>query len=418
MDNSRETYPIVSLPHNHQENGLILPTEKSAEARSPVELNSPEKPRIGSDFDRAMMQRCLALARRALGRTSPNPLVGAVVVKNGNIVGEGFHPGAGQPHAEVFALNAAGFGTESTQENQACGATVYVNLEPCNHYGRTPPCSEALIAAGVAKVVVGIVDPNPLVGGGGIARLRAAGVQVVVGVEAEACYQINEAFIHRILYKQPLGILKYAMTLDGKIATSSGHSAWVTNQDARSQVHQLRASCDAIIVGGNTVRKDNPYLTSHQVAAHNPLRVVMSRQLNLPQDAHLWDTAEAQTLVLTDMGSSPDFQDFLRQKGVEVVELASLTPHCVMKHLYDRGFCSVLWECGGTLAASAIAEGAVQKILAFIAPKIIGGSHAPTPVGDLGLMMMNAAVNLERVSWRVVGSDCLVEGYLPQKTHS
>lgn len=415
MDNSRETYPIVSLAHNHQDNGLILRTEKSALALSPVESNSPEKPRIGSDFDRAMMQRCLVLAGRALGRTSPNPLVGAVVVKNGNIVGEGFHPGAGQPHAEVFALKAAGFGADSTQENHARGATVYVNLEPCNHYGRTPPCSEALIAAGVAKVVVGIVDPNPLVGGGGIARLRAAGVQVVVGVEAEACYQINEAFIHRILYKRPLGILKYAMTLDGKIATSSGHSAWVTNQDARSQVHQLRAGCDAIIVGGNTVRKDNPYLTSHQVGSHNPLRVVMSRQINLPQDAHLWDTAEANTLVLTEPGSSPDFQHFLRQKGVEVVELASLTPHLVMNHLYDRGFCSVLWECGGTLAASAIAQGAIQKILAFIAPRIIGGSHAPTPVGDLGLTMMNTALNLERVSWRVVGSDCLVEGYLPQK---
>lgn len=415
MDNSRETYPIVSVAPNPQDNGLILRTEKSGLALSPVQSNSPEKPRIGSDFDRAMMQRCLVLAVRALGRTSPNPLVGAVVVKNGNIVGEGFHPGAGQPHAEVFALKAAGFGADSTQENHARGATVYVNLEPCNHYGRTPPCSEALIAAGVAKVVVGIVDPNPLVAGGGIARLRAAGVQVVVGVEAEACYQINEAFIHRILYKRPLGILKYAMTLDGKIATSSGHSAWVTNQDARSQVHQLRAGCDAIIVGGNTVRKDNPYLTSHQVGSHNPLRVVMSRQINLPQDAHLWDTADAKTLVLTEPGSSPDFQHFLRQKGVEVVELASLTPHLVMNHLYDRGFCSVLWECGGTLAASAIAQGAIQKILAFIAPKIIGGSHAPTPVGDLGLTMMNTALNLERVSWRVVGSDCLVEGYLPQK---
>ncbi|WP_414526477.1 bifunctional diaminohydroxyphosphoribosylaminopyrimidine deaminase/5-amino-6-(5-phosphoribosylamino)uracil reductase RibD [Nodularia chucula] len=397
----------ISLNNDTQENGLILP--------SPVDSNSQQKPTIGSEFDRAMMQRCLTLARRALGRTSPNPLVGAVVVQDGKIVGEGFHPGAGQPHAEVFALKAAGVGGDSTEENRARGATVYVNLEPCNHYGRTPPCSEALIAAGVAKVVVGIVDPNPLVAGGGIARLRAAGVEVIVGVEAEACYQLNEAFIYRILHKQPLGILKYAMTLDGKIATTSGHSAWVTNQDARNQVHQLRAGCDAIIVGGNTVRKDNPYLTSHQVGAHNPLRVVMSRKLNLPEDARLWQTTEAPTLVLTEEGSSPDFQNFLRQQGVEVVELTSLTPELVMTNLYDRGFCSILWECGGTLAASAIAQGAVQKILAFIAPKIIGGSHAPTPVGDLGLNIMTEALNLERVRWRVVGSDCLVEGYLPQK---
>ncbi len=370
-------------------------------------LDSTEK-RIGSDFDSRMMRRCLELARRALGRTSPNPLVGAVVVKDGEIVGEGFHPRAGEPHAEVFALRAAG--------ESARGATVYVNLEPCNHYGRTPPCSEGLIAAGVAKVVVGMVDPNPLVAGGGIARLRAAGIEVLVGIEETACQQLNEAFVHRILYKRPLGILKYAMTLDGKIATTSGHSAWVTNQDARSEVHQLRASCDAIIVGGNTVRQDNPYLTSHQVGSHNPLRVVMSRHLNLPENAHLWQTAEAPTLVLTEVGANSNFQELLRQQGVEVVEFTSLTPDNVMAHLYERGFCSVLWECGGTLAASAIAGRAVQKILAFIAPKIIGGSNAPTPVGDLGFTTMTEALPLENVRWRVVGSDCLVEGYLPRQS--
>lgn len=362
---------------------------------------------VTSDFDVRMMQRCLELARRALGRTSPNPLVGAVVVKDGEIVGEGFHPRAGESHAEVFALRAAG--------ERARGATVYVNLEPCNHYGRTPPCSEGLIAAGVAKVVVGMVDPNPLVAGGGIARLRAAGVEVLVGVETAACEQLNEGFVHRILHKRPLGILKYAMTLDGKIATNSGHSAWVTNPSARSEVHQLRAACDAVIVGGNTVRLDNPYLTSHQEGVHNPLRVVMSRQLDLPMDARLWDTAQAPTLVLTQVGANPEFQKFLQQKGVEVMELPSLTPDAVMSHLYDRGFCSVLWECGGTLAARAIAQGAVQKILAFIAPKIIGGSHAPTPVGDLGFDTMTEALLLERVRWRVVGSDCLVEGYLTAK---
>ncbi|MEB3181175.1 MAG: bifunctional diaminohydroxyphosphoribosylaminopyrimidine deaminase/5-amino-6-(5-phosphoribosylamino)uracil reductase RibD [Nostocaceae cyanobacterium] len=366
-------------------------------------------PKVGSAFDRAMMERCLQLARRALGRTSPNPLVGSVIVKDGEIVGEGFHPGAGQPHAEVFALRAAG--------ERARGATVYVSLEPCNHYGRTPPCSEALVAAGVAKVVVGMVDPNPLVAGGGIARLRGAGIEVVVGVEQEACRQINEAFIHRILYHKPLGILKYAMTLDGKIATTSGHSAWVTTEAARAEVHQLRAACDAVIVGGNTIRQDNPQLTSHQPDTHNPLRVVMSQSLNLPEKACVWDTEQAPTLVLTTTGANPVFQDLLRKKGVEVIELMPLTPAKVMAYLYDRGFNGVLWECGGKLAANAIAEGAVQKILAFIAPKIIGGSNAPTPVGDLGLTTMTQALSLEKVRWRVVGSDCLVEGYLPQKSH-
>ncbi len=361
---------------------------------------------IGTDFDRAMMQRCLELARRALGRTSPNPLVGAVIVKDGEIVGEGFHPRAGEPHAEVFALRSAG--------DRAHAATIYVSLEPCNHYGRTPPCTSALIAAGVAKVVVGMVDPNPLVAGGGIARLRAAGIEVLVGVELEACKKLNEGFVHRILYHRPFGILKYAMTLDGKIATTTGHSAWVTNQMSRNEVHQLRVASDAVIVGGNTVIQDNPYLTSHQQGAHNPLRVVMSRSLNLPQSAHLWQTNDAPTLVLTEKEANPDFRHMLQKQGVEVVELTPLTPDKVMVYFYERGFCNVLWECGGTLAASAIAQGAVQKVLAFIAPKIIGGSNAFTPVGELGFTSMTQALSLERVEVRVVGSDCLVEGYLPK----
>lgn len=361
---------------------------------------------VGTAFDRAMMQQCLTLARRALGKTAPNPLVGSVIVQNGQVVGEGFHPGAGHPHAEVFALREAG--------DRAFGATVYVNLEPCSHYGRTPPCAEALVAAGVAKVVVGMIDPDPRVSGRGIARLQAAGIEVIVGVEDAACRQLNEAFIHRVLYHRPFGILKYAMTLDGKIATSSGHSAWITDQAARDFVHQLRVACDAVIVGGNTVRRDNPKLTSHQAQAHNPLRVVMSRTLNLPTEAHLWQTSVAPTLVLTEVGVSRELQQPLLQQGVEVVELAPLTPERVMAYLYDQGFLSVLWECGGTLAASAITQGAVQKILAFIAPKIIGGNTAPTPVGELGFAMMTEALSLERVCWRTVGSDCLVEGYLRQ----
>ncbi len=388
MDN----LPVVAQPDTSSE-GSVFQADSH-----PLET-------IGTDFDQAMMQRCLELARRALGRTSPNPLVGAVIVKDGEIVGEGFHARAGEPHAEVLALRSAG--------DRAHAATIYVSLEPCNHYGRTPPCTSALIAAGVAKVVVGMVDPNPLVAGGGIARLRAAGIEVLVGVEQEACKKLNEGFVHRILYHRPFGMLKYAMTLDGKIATTTGHSAWVTNQMSRNEVHQLRVGCDAVIVGGNTVIHDNPYLTSHQDGAHNPLRVVMSRSLNLPKEAHLWQTTDAPTLVLTEKEANPDFQEVLQKRGVEVVELTPLTPDKVMVYFYERGFCNVLWECGGTLAASAIAQGAVQKVLAFIAPKIIGGSHAPTPVGDLGFINMTQALSLERVEVRVVGSDCLVEGYLP-----
>lgn len=356
-------------------------------------------------IDCRMMQRCLTLAREASGQTAPNPLVGAVVVKNGEIIGEGFHPKAGQPHAEVFALQAAG--------EQARGATIYVNLEPCSHYGRTPPCADALIRAGLSKVVVGMIDPNPQVSGAGIERLKAAGLEVVVGVEEAACRRLNEGFVHRVQYQQPFGILKYAMTLDGKIAATTGHSAWVTSPAARAWVHQLRSSCDAVIVGGNTVRRDNPLLTHHGQGKHNPLRVVMSRTLDLPVQAQLWQTAEVPTLVLTTAEANAETCQMLEQQGVEVIALPVLTPAQTMQVLYERGHLSVLWECGGTLAAKAITDGAIQKILAFVAPKIIGGASAPSPVGDLGFTKMSQALPLDKVSWQAIGSDLLLEGYLP-----
>jgi diaminohydroxyphosphoribosylaminopyrimidine deaminase / 5-amino-6-(5-phosphoribosylamino)uracil reductase len=358
-----------------------------------------------------MMQRCLSLARQAYGQTAPNPLVGCVIVKAGKIVGEGYHPQAGQPHAEVFALRAAG--ADHPEQSQTQGATLYVNLEPCNHFGRTPPCSEALIKAGIARVVVGMIDPDPRVAGGGVARLRQAGIEVVVGVEEADCRELNEGFIHRVLHQRPLGIFKYAMTLDGKIATSSGHSAWITAPAARMAVHDLRATCDAVIVGGNTVRQDNPQLTTHQSDRHNPLRIVMSRSLDLPTDAHLWQTQTAPTLLLTEVGLSSPLLPCLQDQGVEVVALEHLSPTTVMDYLYQRGLAVVLWECGGRLAARAIAEGVIQKIWAFIAPKIIGGDPAPSPVGELGLTSMTEALSLERVRWRAIGDDCLVEGYLP-----
>jgi diaminohydroxyphosphoribosylaminopyrimidine deaminase / 5-amino-6-(5-phosphoribosylamino)uracil reductase len=356
-------------------------------------------------FDRQMMQRCLQLAAQARGRTAPNPMVGSVVVQGETIVGEGFHPGAGQPHAEVFALRAAG--------DRAQGATLYVSLEPCNHQGRTPPCSEAVIAAGIDRVVVGMVDPNPLVDGGGIRRLQQAGIEVVTGVEAAACLQLNEGFIHRIRQGRPLGILKYAMTLDGKIATSTGHSAWVSSPEARQQVHLLRSSCDAIITGGNTLRRDDPLLTSHGDAGPNPLRVVMSRELNLPPTAQLWDTSVAPTLVVTQTQANPEFQAELRDRGVQVLGVDRPSPEILMAHLFELGCLSVLWECGGNLSAQAIRAGAVQKVLAFVAPKLVGGSGAPGPVGDLGIGAMDRALQLDRVTWQSIGPDLMIQGYLP-----
>ncbi|MDR9405369.1 MAG: bifunctional diaminohydroxyphosphoribosylaminopyrimidine deaminase/5-amino-6-(5-phosphoribosylamino)uracil reductase RibD [Halothece sp. Uz-M2-17] len=356
----------------------------------------------GTPFDRAMMQRCLQLARQGIGKTSPNPLVGAVVVQNGKIVGEGYHPGIGQPHAEVFALREAG--------EKAKWGTLYVNLEPCNHYGRTPPCSEAIIQVGIKKVVIGMADPNATASGGK-QRLEAAGISVLVGVEEKACRELNAGFIHRILYQRPFGIFKYAMTLDGKIATTMGHSAWVTDLPARKRVYQERSQCDAIIVGGNTVRQDNPYLTTHQLTTQNPLRIVMTRTLDLSPEAHIFQVDEAPTLVLTEQDNLEATKQ-LEKQGVEVLQLSPLTPSTVMNYLYERGLARVLWECGGTLAAKAIKEGVIQQILAFIAPKIIGGVNAPTPVGDLDFKAMTEALVLEEITWEQLGDDYLLIGKL------
>ena len=356
------------------------------------------------NFDEKMMHQCIELAKMALGKTAPNPLVGSVLVKDGNIVGKGYHPEVGKPHAEIFALQDAG--------EQAEGATVYVNLEPCNHYGRTPPCTEALIAAKVAKVVVGMVDPNPIVSGNGIKRLQAAGIEVVVGVAESACRQLNEAFIHRIVYKKPLGILKYAMTLDGKIATTTGHSAWVTSKASRHRVHKLRSACDGVIIGGNTVRKDNPNLTTHGVTTHNPLRIVMTQSCNLPESCNLWETSIAPTLIFTHKNSNPQLQERLLTKGVEIIHLDKVTPQAVMNNLYDRGLSQVLWECGGVLGGVAIADQAVQKVMVFIAPKIVGGQTAPSPVGDLGIIKMNKALLLDKVTVETIEEDILIQGYL------
>lgn len=356
-----------------------------------------------TQFDAAMMVRCCDLAAQAAGHTAPNPMVGAVITQGDEIVGEGYHPRAGEPHAEVFALRAAG--------SRASGATLYVNLEPCNHYGQTPPCSDAVIRSGVRRVVIGMADPNPKASGG-IEQLLAAGIDVSVGVEGDHCQQLNEAFIYRVTHHRPFGILKYAMTLDGKIATTTGHSAWVSGPQSRQRVHQLRSQCDAVIVGGNTVRQDNPNLTSHGEGDRNPLRVVMSRQLNLPVAANLWNTALAPTLVMTQTGANEEVAAALRAQAVEVISLDPLTPDAAMEILYQRGLLSVLWECGGTLAAEAIAAGTVQKVWAFIAPKLIGGTAAPSPVGDMGLSHMSKATPLNRMQVTAVGPDLLVQGYL------
>jgi diaminohydroxyphosphoribosylaminopyrimidine deaminase / 5-amino-6-(5-phosphoribosylamino)uracil reductase len=354
--------------------------------------------------DEFWMSQALELAQKGWGKTSPNPMVGCVVVKDGVLVGQGYHPKAGEPHAEVFALREAG--------EQAQGATLYVTLEPCNHHGRTPPCTEAILRAGIARVVGAMTDPNPKVQGTGYERLRQSGLEVAEGILEEACTQLNEGFIHWVQTGRPLGILKYAMTLDGKIALASGHSFWVTGAESRTEVHRLRAGYDAVIVGGQTVRQDDPQLTCRLYPGRNPLRVVLSQTLDLPLDAKIWNQAEAPTVVFTGTGHAPEMAKALEAMGVEVIIQAPISPKTVIEALGKRGLCSALWECGGTLAAEAIREGQIQKVLAFIAPKIAGGLGSLGPVGELNFQQMTEALVLNRVRMQTFGSDFLIEGYL------
>ncbi|MBC7883694.1 MAG: bifunctional diaminohydroxyphosphoribosylaminopyrimidine deaminase/5-amino-6-(5-phosphoribosylamino)uracil reductase RibD [Anaerolineae bacterium] len=354
--------------------------------------------------DARWMARCLELARQGWGLTSPNPMVGSVVVREGKMVGEGFHPKAGEPHAEVFALRDAG--------ELAAGGTLYVNLEPCNHHGRTPPCTEAIIAAGIQRVVVGMIDPNPRVAGSGIQRLRSASISVTTGVLQEECEVLNEAFAHFITTGKPFGILKYAMTLDGKIATWTGDSFWVSGEAARRLVHHWRAGYDAVIVGGNTVRKDDPQLTVRLVEGRNPLRVVLSRSLDLPLNAQIWDQSVAKTLVFSSHTANLAVRKHLEKCGVEVCALENLTPGAVSRALAERQCLSTFWESGGTLSWAAVHEKAIQKLLTFIAPSLVGGASAPTPLAGEGIAQMEKALQLAKVSIQSVDKDWLFCGYL------
>ena len=354
------------------------------------------------------MQRCIDLAKQARGQTAPNPMVGSVIIKNEQILGEGFHPQAGEPHAEVFAIRAAKLAGVDLR-----GATLYVNLEPCNHHGRTPPCTAAIIQAGISHVVIGAIDANPLVSGTGCDRLRAEGIKVTTGILEPQCLELNEAFFHRIKTNLPFGIFKYAMTLDGKIATTSGHSYWITGTEARQMVHDLRIGCDAIITGGNTVRLDNPHLTTHEMSVHSPLRVVVTKSCDLPDQANLWQITDTQkTLVITLPDKNLQLKQKLRDRDVEILELDDLSPAIVMQELGKRGCNTVLWECGGKLGAAAIKAKMVQKIYAFIAPKLIGGYTAPSPIDDLDLNLMTDAINLTRSQFQSIGTDFLITGYM------
>jgi diaminohydroxyphosphoribosylaminopyrimidine deaminase/5-amino-6-(5-phosphoribosylamino)uracil reductase len=364
------------------------------------------------------MARALELAARARGRTSPNPMVGAVLVKDGEIVGQAFHPRAGDPHAEVFALRQAG--------ERARGATLYINLEPCCHYGRTPPCTEAIIRAGVAEVHMAMEDPNPLVRGKGQAALEAAGIRTVAGeLEAEA-RQLNEVFIKYITTGRPFVTAKFAMSLDGKIATTTGESRWITGTAARRRVHELRDATDAICVGVNTILADDPRLTTRleKPDVRHPLRVILDSRGRAPLAARVFDSAlPGRTAVATSQGMRIPHRAALQAQGVDVWELPSddqgrVDLAALLDHLGGREVTSLLVEGGGTVLASWFAGRLVDKVLAFVGPLIIGGRDAPTPVKGSGASRLAEALRLERVSVERMEEDVLIAGYVSNRSTS
>jgi diaminohydroxyphosphoribosylaminopyrimidine deaminase/5-amino-6-(5-phosphoribosylamino)uracil reductase len=358
------------------------------------------------------MRRALQLAALADGHTSPNPLVGAVVLDAaGTLVGEGFHARAGDPHAEVGALAQAG--------ERAKGGTLVVTLEPCCHHGRTPPCVEAVMAAGIRRVVLALTDPDPRVAGGGLQRLRDAGLEVIPGVlEAEAAHQ-NRAFVHRVQMGRPWGLLKWAMSLDGRTALPNGASQWISGAAARAWVHRLRAHCDAVIVGGGTVRADDPLLTSRGLRTPEPLRVVLSHSLDLPAAARLWNTTEAPTLLAhgpavaaADAERSP-LLEALGAAGVTRTALERCEPLALLEQLASRGCNRVLWECGPALAAAALQQGCVQELAVVIAPKLLGGLAARTPLAELGFTAMDQVIPLQDLNLQRLERDAVVQALVP-----
>jgi diaminohydroxyphosphoribosylaminopyrimidine deaminase/5-amino-6-(5-phosphoribosylamino)uracil reductase len=340
--------------------------------------------------DERFMRRALRLARRGAGRVSPNPLVGALIVRDGRIVGEGWHRHCGGPHAEIEAIRSAG--------EPLAGATFYVTLEPCSHQGRTPPCVEALIACRPARVVVGVIDPNPLVSGRGLQTLRAAGIETSVGTLGEACAGLNEVFFKYIRTGLPFVTLKFAQTLDGRIATLDGHSRWVSSPASLRFAHGLRNAHDAILVGANTVRRDDPELTCRHVRGRNPLRIVVDSGLALPPTARLFTTGTlAPTIVATTRRAPPAQRRLFAAQGIELLELAAdgagrVDPAALLAALGKREVTSLLVEGGGALVTSFLQAGLADRLIAIIAPKILGAGISA--VGDLGIRSLDDALRL------------------------
>ncbi len=363
------------------------------------------------------MLRAIELAERGVGLTNPNPMVGAVIVKDNQIIGEGWHKAYGGLHAEREALKDC-----RERGNDPAGAEIFVTLEPCCHHGKQPPCTEAILEAGIRKVYVGSDDPNPLVAGKGISWLREQGVEVVTGVEKERCDAINPVFFHYISTGLPYVVMKYAMTMDGKIATRTGASQWITGEQARARVHEDRHRYYGIMVGIQTVLKDDPMLTARIENGKNPVRIVCDSHLRIPEDSRIVQSAKEVSTIIATVGTGENRKDNLdyqsnverlTAKGCKVIEVPDSTDHVnlreLMKILGEMKIDSILLEGGGTLNWSALEAGIVTKVQAYIAPKLFGGTDAKSPIGGEGVDIPANAFMLKNPVIRQIGEDYLIE---------
>ena len=355
--------------------------------------------------DANYMQRAISLAEHGRGWTNPNPLVGCVIVKNGDIIAEGYHEKIGGWHAERNAI--------LNSDTDLSGATAYVTLEPCCHHGRTPPCSDLLIERGIKKVFIGSRDPNPLVSGKGAKQLRAAGIEVVEDFMREECDKLNPIFFHYIQTKRPYVLLKYAMTADGKIATSTGESKWITGETARTKVQQTRHQYSAIMVGVETVLADNPMLNARMPNAKQPVRVVCDSQLRTPLDCQLVQTAKEYRTVIATVCEDLQKIEQYRPLGVEVMVCKARNKRVdlddLLQKLGEMQIDSLLIEGGSSLNFSALESGVVNRVHCYIAPKLVGGKQAKTPIGGEGIDDLSQAVKLKLVSMEMVGEDILID---------
>lgn len=362
-------------------------------------------------MDEYYMSLALNLALKGKGKVNPNPLVGAVIVKNGKVIGKGYHERYGKEHAEVNAFNNLSEGADN--------ATIYITLEPCAHYGKTPPCVNKIIENNIKRVVIGAVDDNPLVTGKGIKKLKSAGIEVKVGVLEEECKKLNEVFFKYISTKRPFVLLKSAMSLDGKISTYSGESKWITSKESREEVHKLRNDFMAILVGVNTIIKDNPRLTCRVEDGRNPIRIVVDSFLRIPMDSNVIKDKEARTIIATTKFAKKDKILSLRNNGIEVLVINSKNNKVdldeLMVKLGELNIDSILLEGGSTLNFSALKQGIVDKIQIYIAPKIIGGEKSKTPVDGQGIDKLKNAFKVRNLSYSKVGSDILLEGYIDKE---